>query len=113
MSFRGDVILVDEIDYSLIGIYLGFQPSASASHGGGAEIQQNGLVGGERLAYSLVHVGKPVDRSHNSPPSSFDRALILRNGRAKNEDAPIPRPVPLLSGVGPKFANLAPGIARD
>jgi len=39
VNLDGDEILIDELSYPLIRVYLGIQPSASPSHGRGAEIQ--------------------------------------------------------------------------
>jgi len=39
MDFDGDEIGGYELDYFLVGIYLGFQPSASASGRSGGEVQ--------------------------------------------------------------------------
>jgi len=39
VDFDGYEIAGYELDYFLVGIYLGFQPSASASGRGGGEIQ--------------------------------------------------------------------------
>jgi len=38
MDFDGDEIAGYELDYFLVGIYLGFQPSTSASGRGGAKV---------------------------------------------------------------------------
>ena len=44
VNSRWQEVLVDEPNHPLIRPHLGIQPSTAASHRGGAEIEQNGLV---------------------------------------------------------------------
>ena len=58
---KGQKILVDESRNFIISIGLGLQPSASASSRCGAEINQQGLLGGFGFGQSLVSIFLPFD----------------------------------------------------
>lgn len=61
VSFEWDEVLVDEVTNFLVRIGLGLQPSAGASGGSCAEINEDRLVGLLRLGQRCVRVFIPVD----------------------------------------------------
>lgn len=56
----GQEMLLDEGRGSGVGITLGFQPSASPSGGGGAEVEQQRALFGLGAGESVVHFGNPI-----------------------------------------------------
>src|SRR5262249_11303603 len=60
-------VLGNGAGHVFVGIDLGFQPSASASGRGGAEIHEDRLLFGFRLRQSLVRVARPLN-GHGSLP---------------------------------------------
>jgi hypothetical protein len=56
-----DEILLDKSGYAFVRIYLGIQPGTSASHGSGAEVEQQMAVLRPRLFQSLIDVFAPGD----------------------------------------------------
>jgi hypothetical protein len=56
-----DEVLLDKSGYAFVRIYLGIQPGTSASHGSGAEIEQQMAILGPRLFQSLIDVFPPGD----------------------------------------------------
>lgn|SRR3954471_1241878 len=56
-----DEVLLNKSGYAFVRIYLGIQPGTSASHGSGAEIEQQMAILGPRLLQSLIDVFPPGD----------------------------------------------------
>ena len=55
-----DEILTDEGRYAVIGVNLGFQPSAPRSHRGGAEIEEHRPVAFLSLRQGGIRIANPV-----------------------------------------------------
>ena len=51
-----------------VRVDLGFQPSATRSHGGGAEVEEDRLARGPRLLQRRVDILQPRNLSHLQPP---------------------------------------------
>ncbi len=66
VNFDGQEILVDELLYSRIGIYLGIQPGAPASHGSRIEIEKQRFVLLPRLSQGGINVFYPGNRHGSS-----------------------------------------------
>jgi hypothetical protein len=75
VSAVGDEVVGDELGNCGSGIDLGFQPSASPSHGCGGEVDEQELAGALRLLDRRVDVSVPVDL-HGISPFSLSRFLV-------------------------------------
>jgi hypothetical protein len=71
MNGGGNKILVDEVCKLLIGVGLGFQPSASASRRRGAEIHQERFVFGPGPVQRCLNVFVPINCHANLLSESF------------------------------------------
>jgi hypothetical protein len=56
-----DEVLLDKSGYAFVRIYLGIQPGTSASHGSGAEVEQQMAILRPRLFQGLIDVFAPGD----------------------------------------------------
>ena len=62
VGLDGNELAVDVVGGRGVGVILGFQPSASGSMRGGAEVEQDGSRGLPRLGEGGVHIGAiPID----------------------------------------------------
>jgi len=66
VDFDGDKVAADEVSDALIGVNLGFQPSATRSHRGGAEVEKSRLFALAGIRERGVNISNPVDRHKNS-----------------------------------------------
>jgi len=76
---RGDEMIRDEPGDTLIGVNLGFQPSASPSHRGGGEVQQNRSLLGCGFFQNAIDVMSPGDGHGASFP--LPRLASVRSSR--------------------------------
>jgi hypothetical protein len=65
---EGDELRRDALRDLGVRVDLGFQPSATRSHGGGTEVEEDRLARGPRLLQRRVDVLQPRNLSHRQPP---------------------------------------------
>gem|GEM_PF-52417 len=79
VDLDGEKVAADEVSDAVIGVNLGFQPSATRSHGCGAEIEKSRLFALARLRERGVNISNPIDRHENSirqPGQQYKRRVV-------------------------------------